>query len=181
MIGRFRLRARALAILAIMGAALGPEASIAFASASDTRMDEYRVRAAFLVKFSKFVQWPHAGSLAFCIAGDGEFGFAMTSVTGQRDGGRDVVVRTIDPKGDFSSCDVVYVGHDAVRQTADILGQIATRPVLAVGESDAFLKEGGIVRVFVEDHKIRFQVDGATSEKRGLKISSQLLSLAAPH
>jgi len=169
-------------LLAIVCAALAGEAAPAFASGTtNARMDEYRVRAAFLLKFAKFVQWPRDGSLTFCVTGDEEFGFAITTTAGAANGGngRDVVVRNVSPKGDFSKCDMVYVGRDATKYTAEILKQIESVPVLAIGESDAFLNEGGIVRVFVEDNKIRFQVNGSTAEKRGLKISSQLLSLAA--
>jgi len=168
-------------LLAIVCAALAAEAAPAFASGNNARMDEYRVRAAFLLKFAKFVQWPRDGSLTFCVTGDEEFGFAITTTAGAANGGngRDVVVHNVSPKSDFSKCDMVYVGRDASKYTADILKQIEGVPVLAVGESDAFLNEGGIVRVFVEDNKIRFQVNGSTAEKRGLKISSQLLSLAA--
>jgi hypothetical protein len=168
-------------VLAIVCAALTAEAASAFASGTDARLDEYRVRASFLLKFAKFVQWPRDGSLTFCVTGDEEFGVAMTTMAGAANVGnsRDVVVRTVSPKGDFSKCDMVYVGRDATRHTADILKQIDGVPVLAVGESDAFLSEGGIVRVFIEDNKIRFQINGSTAEKRGLKISSQLLSLAA--
>jgi hypothetical protein len=161
-------------LLAIVCAALTAEAASA-------RLDEYRVRAAFLLKLAKFVQWPRDGSLTFCVTGDEEFGVAMTTTAGAANGGnsRDVVVRNVSPKDDLSKCDVVYVGHGATSHTADILKQIEGVPVLAVGESDAFLNEGGIVRVFVEDKKIRFQVNGSTADKRGLKISSQLLSLGA--
>jgi hypothetical protein len=84
-------------VLAIVCAALTAEAASA-------RLDEYRVRASFLLKFAKFVQWPRDGSLTFCVTGDEEFGVAMTTMAGAANVGnsRDVVVRTVSPKGDFS-------------------------------------------------------------------------------
>jgi hypothetical protein len=52
-------------------------------------------------------------------------------------------------------------------------------PVLTVGETARFLRDGGMVRVYVEDSRIRFQVNRRQTDAAGLKISSQLLSLAS--
>ncbi len=68
-----------------------------------------------------------------------------------------------------------FVGRD----TPAILKQVQELPVLTIGESASFLTEGGAVRVFVEDNRIRFKVGGGAAEKKGLRISSQLLTLAA--
>ncbi len=109
-------------LLAIVCAALAAEAAPAFASGNNARMDEYRVRAAFLLKFAKFVQWPRDGSLTFCVTGDEEFGFAITTTAGAANGGngRDVVVHNVSPKSDFSKCDMVYVGRvSAQREHGD--------------------------------------------------------------
>ena len=51
-------------------------------------------------------------------------------------------------------------------------------PVLTVGETTQFLRDGGMVRFFVEDNNVRFQINQKNAEAAGLKISSQLLMLA---
>ena len=51
--------------------------------------------------------------------------------------------------------------------------------VLTVGESTRFLRSGGMVRLYVEGQKVRFQVNQKNAEAAGLKLSSQLLTLAA--
>ena len=50
--------------------------------------------------------------------------------------------------------------------------------VLTVGETTAFLREGGIVRVFRSDNRRRLQINNKGAEAAGLKISSRLLQLA---
>lgn len=177
--GRLRIRLL-VSLLVLASAALTAAAADVFASGSQGRLDEYRLKAALLVSVTQFVQWPHAGALAFCITGDELFSLAMReTIAAKATSGPDMSVRDLDPKEDFTRCDVVFIGHHVARDTTAILKQIEVNPVLTIGESDAFLADGGIVRVFVAGRKIRFQISGGAAEKHGLKISSQLLSLAA--
>ena len=146
----------------------------------DARFEEYRVRAAFLLNFTKFVHWPDDGVLDFCITGDRFFARAMsTAVRQSSTGRREIVVRTLGPKEDFTQCHTVFIAAFVGRDTSAILKQVQELPVLTIGESPSFLAEGGAVRVFVENNRIRFKVGGGAAEKKGLRISSQLLTLAA--
>ena len=49
---------------------------------------------------------------------------------------------------------------------------------LTIGETTAFLREGGIVRIFRSDNRLRLQINNKSAEAAGLKISSPLLQLA---
>ena len=64
--------------------------------------------------------------------------------------------------------------HDAAELMQRVRG-----PVLTVGETVQFLRDGGMVRFYVENNKVRFQISQKNAEAAGLKISSQLLMLAA--
>jgi hypothetical protein len=50
--------------------------------------------------------------------------------------------------------------------------------VLTVGETPDFLREGGHARFYVENNRIRVEINAAVADRAGLKISSQLLTLA---
>jgi UDP-glucose 6-dehydrogenase len=154
----------------------------AHADAYDTelRFEEYRVRAAFLVNVTKFVQWLDDAALAFCTTGDRFFAVATGDAVGHSStGSHEIVVRTLEPKEDFTQCQTVFIVTFVARDTAAILKQVQELPVLTIGESPSFLSEGGAVRVFIENNRIRFNVGGGAAEKKGLKIGSQLLALAA--
>jgi hypothetical protein len=47
-----------------------------------------------------------------------------------------------------------------------------------VGESSDFASRGGIIRFALIGEKVRFEINQASSEKAGLKLSGQLLKLA---
>jgi len=47
-----------------------------------------------------------------------------------------------------------------------------------VGETPEFLRDGGHARFYVENNHIRVEINAARADQAGLKINSQLLSLA---
>jgi hypothetical protein len=50
--------------------------------------------------------------------------------------------------------------------------------VLTVGEHERFLDQGGVMRLFLEDNRVRFSVNQQSADRAGLQISSRLLRLA---
>jgi hypothetical protein len=52
-------------------------------------------------------------------------------------------------------------------------------PLLTIGETPRFLRDGGMVHIFLDNQRLRFQVNRGRVDQAGVKISSQALSLAA--
>jgi hypothetical protein len=50
--------------------------------------------------------------------------------------------------------------------------------VLTIGETPAFLRQGGIVRIYRDDNRLRLQISMKSAEGSRLQISSRLLSLS---
>ena len=59
-----------------------------------------------------------------------------------------------------------------------MLGAIADRPVLTIGDVPEFAPAGTMIAFTLEQNKVRFVVNVAAAERARLKISSQLLKLA---
>jgi hypothetical protein len=59
-----------------------------------------------------------------------------------------------------------------------VLKHVVSPGVLTVGESDDFLDKGGVIRLLIEDKKVRFEVNMDAAQQAHLTISSQLLKLA---
>ena len=58
-----------------------------------------------------------------------------------------------------------------------VLSVVKDSPVLTVSESKDFLRLGGVVRLALENERIRFDINAVAAEQSGLKISSQLFNL----
>jgi hypothetical protein len=145
--------------------------------------DENQLKAAFVFNFGKFVEWPEhalAGktTLIICIVASDEIAHALGAlVAGKTVNGRDVNVLALRPADNAMSCQILFIGRKAGKETKALLDG-AREAVLTVGEEDSFAGQGGILNLLNENNKIRFQVNQEAAARAGLKISSKLLALA---
>jgi hypothetical protein len=168
-------RAVALSFAAVMGATGPPEQPL----------NEYRVKAAFLYNFAKFVRWPPesfrspADPIAICILGQDPFGRSLEdTVAGRTVEGRAFIVRHISSVKQAAGCHVLFAGSS--ERASPLLAGINTPGVLTVGETGSAASEGAIINFTIEEGRVRFTIDVAAAEREKLRISSRLLTLAVP-
>jgi len=139
---------------------------------------EYRVKAAFLYNFVKFVEWPApaaSGPLTICAAGRNPFGTVLAdTVRGELVNGRPLQARVI--LSPDAGCHVVFVARGAA--TSAYLNAARNRPVLTVGESDGFIEQGGIANFYIDRGNVRFEINPEAAQRADLRISARLLQLA---
>ena len=146
-------------------------------------IDEYRVKAAFLYNFAKFVEWP-VGSfknaedpIIICVLGN-PFGDRLeNTVNGKEIDGRRLIVRQISDISEAAGCHILFVATGKKRVT-DLLGSVKASPVLTIGESGNFAEAGGVIGFKLESGKVRLQINIYAAERAHLRVSSKLLGLA---
>jgi hypothetical protein len=152
------------------------------AAAEGDRLDEHHVKAAFLFNFAKFIQWPtsdRSETLVVGVLGQNPFNEVLEAVvTGKSVNGREVVVRQLRNEDDVRAFHIIFIAASEARRGARILERVGGASVLTVGETPQFLREGGIVQFYVRENRVRFDINSAGANQAGLRISSQLLSLA---
>jgi hypothetical protein len=154
----------------------GRGATLDAAALSDTQ-----VKAAFLFNFTLFVHWPDSrdGPLVIGIAGDDALAETVArTVHGRMANARALQTRRISIGDDPTGCAMVFIGAMRPHDAAELIQRVRG-PVLTVGETGQFLRDGGMVRFFVENDKLRFQINQKSAEAAGLKLSSHILTLAA--
>jgi hypothetical protein len=146
---------------------------------------EYRVKAAFLYNFAKFVTWPAQvfpaadAPVVFCLAGDDPFQELLDGTTKDRKvEGRPIVIRRLPAEAPLAGCHLVFSSEPDGARVAHVLQRAAGAGALTVGEAEEFLPRGGMIRLLVDEGKVRFDISTRSAEQAGLKVSSQLLKLA---
>jgi hypothetical protein len=161
--------------MALRLAAIAIVVSVLPATAQDIPL-EYRVKAAYLNNFVKYVEWPpevDSASFTICVAGRNPFGDVLAdTVRGERVDGRPIVARVIsDPDGE---CRVVFVPRGVAM--APYLP--APHGTLTVGETTEFTSRGGVIAFVQEGANVRFEINDDAAMRAGLRISSRLLRLS---
>lgn len=146
---------------------------------------EYQVKAAFLFHFAQFVDWPPeafkdaASPLTYCTAGRDPFQGALeASLNGKMIGDRPVRVVHFRQVEEIRGCQILFLGTPEKKFISATLANLRASPVLTVGESENFARVGGMIGFFLEDNKVRFEINLDAAERAKLKISARLLALA---
>jgi hypothetical protein len=147
---------------------------------------EYPLKAAFLYNFGGYVEWPaeafSSAQAPFVIGvvGSNPFGTVLDGMAATKKiRGRPIVVKYLLQPSDFPKCHILFVSHEL--DEADQLAVVnATRSkyVLVVGESTGMAQNGAVANFFIEQNKVRFEINIQAARERQLKISSKLMSLA---
>lgn len=157
----------------------------ALLAAGQSQVEEYRLKAAFLFHFAQFVEWPAnalpdaGGALVFCVLGDDPFhGDLEGTVLGKFAAGRPVRILHIQQVQPASGCHLVFLDRKQSGRARELLASLNNAPVLTVGESEDFLRQGGMIRFCMDERKVRFEINQGAAERAHLKISARLLLLA---
>ena len=146
--------------------------------------DEYRLKAAFLLSFPRFVEWPERSlgrgePLIVAVYGQDPFGNALARAAGSKvvDDHPLMIHRTTSVEL-LRSCHIVFVAGVDAKRLQHALEVLEGAPVLTVGEGEEFLQAGGIIGLVLEERKVRFEINAGAARSAGLRISSSLLALA---
>jgi hypothetical protein len=153
--------------------------------AAGQTLDEYQVKAAFLVKFASFVEWPpaafkgRADPLVICVMGRNPFAHQLESlVQGKAVDGRAFALRTVADGHDAIACHILFISSSERLRFRSILDILKNASVLSIGDTDDFIAEGGIINLRLESGKVRIEIDARAAKAKSLRISSRLLDLA---
>jgi hypothetical protein len=181
MLKRFGAAVSVGLLISISWLAVGPQVARAQASLSD----EYQIKAACLLNFAQFIEWPAASFAApdapivVGVLGDDPFGTALED-TFQDESiqGRKLVVKRSRHVEDLKACHMLFISKSEKDRLTDILQSLGGASIVTVGEMDEFTQRGGIINFYLDHNKVRFEINTDAAQRKGLKISSQLLKRA---
>ncbi len=147
---------------------------------------EYRIKAAFLYNFTKFVEWPadrfvdDSTPIMLCVIGKDPFGATLEdTVTGKTVKGRHLYIRRIDNVDDLDACHVLFVGSSEPERLRQIVASSHGANVLTVGDMDDFFEFGGVISLIKRANKIQFEINLAAAKQARLKLDLKLVTLAS--
>jgi hypothetical protein len=177
---RRRLRVALLLLVAV--SFLFPAAGPRTARADSPQAGEYQVKAAFILNFAGFIDWPDTahGNGAFIIAilGRDPFEGAIDSLNGKTVKGRKVVIKRYDDPEEARDADILFISASEKRALPRIMKTLRNRSVLTVGDSQGFARSGVMISMVMQRKRVGFEINNRAAQQAGIRISSQLLKLA---
>jgi len=175
-------RRGSLRVLLLLGA-LWAHAAAAMADTTPVYTDS-AVKAAFVLRFAGYVQWPvdalGEGDLVIAVLGDAAMAENLEALaTGRSVAGRTVSVRRVASVSQSEGAHVLVVGRARRGDLRSLLRPLGGRSVLVVSSEERALDAGSVINFISEEGRVRFEIALPAARRMGLRVSSELLSVAA--
>ena len=165
----------------MVAGALALSMGIAFQAWGSTK--EYKVKAAYLFNFAKFIEWPGdafaSGSAPYklCIVGEDPFGDMLDkAVKGKNVKGRSLEIARFGSGTATSAvgdCHILFISNSESGRLGDFVGGLSG-PVATVADAAGFAKSGGAMNFMATGGKLKIELNAGAAQARGLKVSAQL-------
>lgn len=153
---------------------------------ADETLSEYDVKAALLVNFLRFVDWPpdydtNKNMITIGIVGQHPAVRFFDMVIEEPFRGKRLRVKSLHRYKDMSElndCELIFIDSSHEGEITEILKYLRGKPVLTVSEVQGFLEKGGMVNFILVDSQINFEISQYSANLVGLRIPSQILRRA---
>jgi len=154
------------------------------AMAQSQTATENEVKAALIYNFVKFITWsdssfsnPNDPFLICVLTEDTSGNIMQASLKDKEVKGRIIHIAQSNEYQSLKGCQVFFISLSQNAKSTEVLNKIKSKNILTIGESDGFAKSGGIIGLYKEGGKLRFEINLEAADRADLKISSKLLSL----
>ncbi|MEO9383712.1 YfiR family protein [Chromobacterium phragmitis] len=155
-----------------------------FASADDPSI-EYPVKAAYLLRFTDYVEWPAASfpqadtPLVIAVLGSDRFAQTLGQLLAGRSYHQHAFrIRTVKPGDNLDGVQMLFVSQQAQSAFHRIAGGLDDKPVLTITEAAGDMPPGSVINFVKTDNRVGFVISLANARRVNLKLSSRLLSVA---
>jgi len=144
---------------------------------------EYRLKAAYLLNFARFVYWPtesflyETDAFKICVYGESRFGENLNHLLSKKVKGRSISINYEDDLRNITECHILFVSESDKASYYKVASEMP-RNILTVSDVKGFSSEGGMIEFIRVDNKIKFEINVTQSTKSGIKFRSQLLEVA---
>lgn len=144
---------------------------------------EYKVKAAYLYNFTKFITWPATNNATFniCIVGKNPFGNLLDALETKTALDKPIRLFHFDTIKQVKDCQIAYLETTDNQGTISIPGTLTVGTLyntLTVSSHPFFAEQGGMIGFVIEAEKVRLHINLKALKQSGLGISAKLIEVA---
>lgn len=143
-----------------------------------------KFKALFMYNFAKNIQWPAAyqsGDFVIAVLGNSPMIDELKVIASkQKIGSQTIVVKTIKSASEIGDAQIVYLPESQSSSTKDVVATTAGKSVLVITDKEGLSKEGSAINYIKDGGRIKYEINRAVIEKRGMSVNSALISLGVP-
>lgn len=144
--------------------------------------DEYAIKGMFVYNFTKYIDWSNSTQGAnFSIAVYGKSAIYQSLqqiASNKKINNKSIVVRQVTHAHEAMDCQIIFIprtNNPVLHETIEVLG---SKGILIITEDKDMALKGSCINIITIDGKIKFELNETAVRRDGLKVASQLESLA---
>ncbi len=145
-------------------------------------ISEPTIKALFIYNFTKYIEWPVEKDHAHIVIGfygpSAVIDELKKICANKKVKDRDLEIREANDVNEAEKCDIFFIPRNESSVFKYLNEQLQGKGVLIVTEEKGMAQKGSSINIIEVDDKIRFELNENSVKQAGLKISSQLLTLA---
>ncbi len=157
-----------------------------FASALQAQVSEYEHKAAFIERFTRFIEWPEAAKTGssdqffeITVLGRNVFNGTLDALFSDlKVKNRQVKIKYTRSFNEIDSPDLLFICFSERNELAEINKKLRGKPTLIISDSKGFAEMGVHINIYLDDSYLRYEINQEMLELSGLKASSLLLASA---
>lgn len=143
------------------------------------------VKSAFVFNFIKLVSWdaerlPQPSTpINVCVLGGDPIEDPMKlTLANKAVAQHPLASLTVNADDSFTACHVLYLGPQAAPRYSALMARAAGKGVLVIDEGPQFSWPDGMIRLFLEQNRVRFEINLESMERAGIHADPRLIRLA---
>lgn len=144
---------------------------------------EYKIKAAYLYNFTKFISWPEnpAATFNICLVGNDPFKDLLNDLETKTALGKPIRVFRFSKISQVKNCQIVYFDNTDRLPTLDLpnvllVGNLSNS--LTVSSQPFFAQSGGMIGFVLEEEKVKLHINLKAVKQSGLGISAKLIEVS---
>lgn len=155
-------------------------------SLTDAQVDEYVMKAVAIEKLARYIEWPSEASLGdtnveftITVIGKDPFNGVLEEIYSKRKiKNHNVIIKYVEDIKDIESSHLIFISGTVKKNVEQIIEYVKGRPTLLMGETYGYTEKGIHIRVFLENDRMKIEINEKCTIESGIKISSMILKLA---
>ena len=147
-----------------------------------TVAQNYKMHSVFVYSFTRYVIWPDAyttGDFEITVLGDSPIIDELkTMAQTKKVGDRAIKITRISSPSEIKKCNILFVSAGKTALIPEVMEKVNNQSILVISEESGAAQKGSNINFIVKDGKLAFELNQASVNRQGLKVSNELSRLA---
>ena len=150
-------------------------------SSSFAQTTNYQVHSLFVLNIARYSTWPtHGSEFTITVYGKSKmYDELAKQVVGKNINGATIKIVQADDITQIGTPQILFLAEGKSSQLNDILKATEGKSIMVIAEREGLFKKGaGFSFIIMENNTLRYDINNAELEKRQIKVSKNLTTLA---